>query len=421
MTKQNIETLAVTYGFEIDETGSTNPPLHLSNAYKFKDAGHAKALFDLKAPGYIYTRLNNPTNNILEERINALEGGVGTLAAASGHSAEFMTICALAEAGDEIISSNALYGGTFNMFSHSLRRLGIKVKFADVLNPAEFEALVTDKTKAVFVESISNPGCEIPDFEEISKIAKRHKIPFIVDNTCLTPYLFQPKAFGADIIIHSTTKFLGGHAAVMGGSVTDCGTFDWTSGRFPSFCRPDPSYHGVVYAGDFPQNAFIVKLRTQVLRDIGACQSPFNSYLTLQGIQTLHVRMDRHVQNAAALAEYLKNNAKIAWVKHPSAEGSPFKQAAQKYFKKGCGAVFSFGLKGGYDAGKKLIENVKLCLHATNLGDVRTVITHPASTTHSQLSREEKLKTGISDDLIRISAGIENIDDIIADIEGALI
>ncbi|ACC97847.1 O-acetylhomoserine/O-acetylserine sulfhydrylase [Elusimicrobium minutum Pei191] len=421
MTKQHIETLAVSYGFEIDETGSSNPPLYLSNAYKFNDAKHAKDLFDLKAPGYIYTRLNNPTNNFLEERINALEGGAGTLVTASGHSAEFMTICALAETGDEIISSNALYGGTFNMFSHSLRRLGIKVKFADVSNPAEFENLVTDKTKAIFVESISNPGCEIPDFEQLSKIAKKHKIPFIVDNTCMTPYLFKPKDFGADIIIHSTTKFLSGHAAVMGGSVTDCGTFDWTSGRFPSFCNPDPSYHNIVYAKDFAQNAFIVKLRTQVLRDIGACQSPFNSYLTLQGIQTLHVRMDRHLENTLKLIDYLKNNPKIAWVKYPLVEGNPFKQTAEKYFKKGCGSLFSFGLKGGYEAGKKLIENVTLCLHATNLGDVRTIVTHPASTTHSQLTKEEKQKTAIGDDLIRISVGIENIDDIIADLEKALI
>jgi O-acetylhomoserine (thiol)-lyase len=237
----------------------------------------------------------------------------------------------------------------------------------------------------------------------------------------MTPYLFRPKEAGADIIVHSTTKFLSGHAGVMGGAAVDCGTFDWTSGRFPSFCQPDPSYHGIVYAEAFPQNAFIVKLRAQVLRDIGACQSPFNAYLTLQGIQTLHVRMDRHLQNAVKLVEYLKNNPETAWVKYPSIEGNPFKQAAEKYFKKGFGSVFSFGLKGGYEAGKYLIENVKLCLHAANLGDVRTIITHPASTTHSQLSQEEKIKTGITDDLIRISVGIENISDIIADLEQAVI
>ncbi|MDR1123554.1 MAG: O-acetylhomoserine aminocarboxypropyltransferase/cysteine synthase [Elusimicrobiota bacterium] len=419
MTKQHIETLAVSHGFEIDKTGASNPPLYLSNAYKFQDAKHAEELFALKAEGYIYTRLNNPTNTVLEERINALEGGAGTLATASGHAAEFMTICALAEAGDEIVSSNALYGGTHNMFAHTLRRLGIKVKFANVADPLDFENLITDKTKAIFAESISNPGCEIPDFEAISAVAKKHKVPFIVDNTCMTPYLFRPKDFGADIVINSTTKFLSGQAAAMGGTATDCGTFDWNSGRFESFCQPDPSYHGIIWAKDFPQNAFILKLRAQVLRDVGACQSPFNAYLTLQGLQTLHVRMDRHLENTAKLVEYLKNNPKISWIKYPSIEGNPFRKTAEKYFKKGFGSVFSFGLKGGFEAGKKLIENAKLCLHATNLGDVRTIITHPASTTHSQLSAEEKIKTGVTDDLIRISVGIENIDDIIADLEQA--
>lgn len=417
----HIETLAVAYGFETDETGATNPPLYLSNAYEFKNAQHAKNLFDLKEAGYIYTRLNNPTNAVLEERLNALEGGAGALVTSSGHSAEFMTICALAESGDEIIASNALYGGTFNMFSHSLRRLGIKVKFANVRNTADFESLVTDKTKAIFVESISNPGCEVPDFDGVSQIAKKYKIPFIVDNTCTTPYLFNPKEVGADIIIHSTTKFLCGHANVMGGAVIDCGTFDWTSGRFPAFCNPDPSYHGVVYAKDFPQNAFIVKLRTQVLRDIGACQSPFNSYLTLQGVQTLHVRLDRHIENTKRLVSWLENNPNIAWVKYPSVAGNEFKERAQKYLKKGYGSLFSFGVKGGLEKGKKLIENVKLCIHATNLGDVRTIVTHPASTTHSQLTGQEKLNSGISDDLIRISVGIENIEDIIADLEQALL
>jgi len=414
------ETIAVTAGYEIDATGATNPPLYLSNAYQFQSAAHAKNLFDLKEDGYIYTRLNNPTNAVLEERLNALEGGAGCLVASCGHAAEFMTVCALAESGDEIISSSALYGGTFNMFSHTLRRLGIKVKFARVNKPAEFEKLVTEKTKAVFAESISNPGCEIPDFDAVSKICKKHKIPFIVDNTCATPYLFQPKKHGADIIIHSTTKFLCGNASVMGGAVIDCGTFDWTSGRFPQFCSPDPSYHGIIYAKDFPKNAFIIKLRTQTLRDIGACQSPFNSYLTLQGVQTLHVRMDRHIENTLKLVAWLEKNPKIAWVKYPAVKGNEYQHLAEKYFKGRSGSLLSFGLKGGFGAGKKLIENAKLCLHATNIGDVRTILTHPASTTHSQLSAEEKISSGITDDLIRVSVGIENIDDIIEDIENAL-
>jgi O-acetylhomoserine (thiol)-lyase len=420
MSSLKSETLAVTAGFEIDETGATNPPLYLSNAYAFKDAQHAKDLFDLKAVGYIYTRLNNPTNNALEERINLLEGGAGALVTSCGHSAEFMTICALAGSGDEIISSSALYGGTFNMFSHTLRRLGITVKFADVAKPQDFEKLITPKTKAVFAESISNPGCEIPDFEALSAICKKYKLPFIVDNTCLTPYLFQPKKYGADIIIHSTTKFLCGHAGVMGGAVVDCGTFDWTSGRFTSFCEPDASYHGLVYEKDFPLNAFIIKLRTQTLRDIGGCQSPFNAYLTLQGLQTLHVRMDRHAENTHKLVSWLESSPLISWVKYPTVKGNKYGALAQKYFPKSAGPLLSFGVKGGKEAGKKLIENVKLCLHASNLGDVRTIVTHPASTTHSQLTDEQKINAGITDDLVRISVGIENIEDIIADIEQAL-
>ncbi|MDR0645721.1 MAG: O-acetylhomoserine aminocarboxypropyltransferase/cysteine synthase [Elusimicrobiota bacterium] len=420
MTKLRQETIAVACGFHIDETGATNPPLYLSNAYRFNDAKHAENLFALRENGYIYTRLNNPTNAVLEERLNALEGGVGALVTSSGHAAEFMTVCALGGSGDEIIASNALYGGTFNMFAHSLRRLGIKVNFADIRKSYSFEELITDKTKAIFVESISNPGCEIPDFEVISKTAKKHKIPFIVDNTCLSPYLFRAKEVGADIIVHSTTKCISGHAAVMGGAVIDCGTFDWTSGRFPAFCEADPSYHGVVFAKDFGQNAFITKLRAQVLRDIGACQSPFNSYLTLQGLQTLHIRMDRHIENTLKLVDYLQANPQVEWVKYPTIENNEFKSLAEKYFKKGCGSLLCFGLKGGFERGKRLIERAKLCLHAANLGDVRTIITHPASTTHSQLSAEEKAASGISDNLIRISVGIENIEDIIEDLEQAI-
>ena len=414
------ETLAVTAGFEIDGTGATNPPLYLSNAYKFESAQHAKDLFGLKAYGYIYTRLNNPTNAALENRINALEGGAGCVVSSSGHAAEFMTMLTLAENGDEIISSSAIYGGTFNMFAHTLRRLGVTVKFAPVNKPAEFEKLVTAKTKAVFVESLSNPGGEIPDFDAVSKICKKHKIPFIVDNTCATPYLFRPKKHGADIIIHSTTKFLCGHGSAMGGAVVDCGTFDWASGRFPAFSEPDPSYHGIIYAKDFPQNAFAVKLRTQILRDVGACQSPFNSYLTLQGLQTLHLRMERHLENALKLAARLEKNPKIAWVKYPSLKNSGYKEMADKYFGGKGGSIFSFGVKGGLQAGKKLIENAKLCVHASNIGDVRTILTHPASTTHAQLSDKEKISSGITDDLIRVSVGIEHIDDIIADIENGL-
>ncbi|WP_424244835.1 O-acetylhomoserine (thiol)-lyase [Elusimicrobium posterum] len=418
--KLKFESIAAGAAYKIDETGATNPPLYLSNAYYFKSAEYAKNLFDLKEAGYIYTRLNNPTNNELEDRITQLEGGVGSLVTSCGHSAEFMAICCLCESGDEIISSSALYGGTFNMFSHTLRRLGIKVNFVNVDKPEEFEKAVNEKTKAIFVEAISNPGCEVPDFEEISKIAKKHKLPLIVDNTYLTPYLFNPKQYGADLIIHSTTKYICGHAGVMGGSVTDCGTFDWSSGRFPSFTEADPSYHGVAFHKHFGPAAFIARLRTVTLRDIGGCQSPFNSYLTMQGLQTLHVRMDRHQENTLKIVEFLKNHPKVAFVNYAGDKDNKYFPLTQKYFKKGAGAMLSFEAKGGYEAGKKFIETVKLAIHATNLGDVRTVVTHPASTTHSQLTPEERKKNGVGEGLIRVSIGIENADDIIADFDNAL-
>lgn len=418
--KYKTETLAVVGGTQKDATLATNPAIYMSTAYEYKDAQHAADLFDLKTSGFIYTRLHNPTTSVLEQRIAALEGGAACIATSSGHFAQFFTICAIAKAGDEIVSSSSIYGGTFNMFSKSLKKLGITVKFADINKPEEFEALINDKTKAVFVEVVSNPACDIPPYEELSQICKKHKVPFIVDNTYLTPHLFKPKDFGADIIWHSTTKFLNGHSNAMGGAVVDCGTFDWSSGRFPDFTTESPSYKGVIYTKNFKGCELYAKLLTETMRDLGGCPSPFNSYLTLQGIQTLHVRMDRHLENTKKLVEFLKNHPKIEWVNYPSDPDNKNYALAQKYYPKGAGAVFTFGVKGGFEAGKKLIESVKLCVHTANLGDVRTLVTHPASTTHRQLTPEQRVQYGVPDSLVRISVGIENADDLIQDLEQAL-
>ncbi len=414
------ETLAVVGGTKKDETKATNPAIYMSTAYEYDSAQHAADLFDLKTTGYIYSRLHNPTTTVLEQRIAALEDSPACIATSSGHFAQFMTICAMAKAGDEIVSSSSIYGGTFNMFSKSLKKLGITVKFANINKPEEFDALINDKTKAVFVEVVSNPSCDIPDFEAISAVCKKHKVPFIVDNTYLTPYLFKPKYFGADIIWHSTTKFLDGHSNAMGGAVVDCGTYDWTSGRFPDFTTESPSYKGVVYARDFKACPLYAKLLTETMRDLGGCPSPFNSYLIAQGIQTLHVRMDRHIENTFKVVEFLKKHPKIEWVNYPSDKDNKNYKLAQKYYPKGAGAVFTFGVKGGFDAGKKLIESVKLCVHTANLGDVRTLVTHPASTTHRQLTSEQRAQYGVPDSLVRISVGLEHADDIIADLEQAL-
>ncbi len=419
--KLSIDTIAVHGAYRPDATGSTNPPLYLSNAYKFRDAKHAADLFDLNAEGYIYTRLHNPTTSLLEETVAALEGGVAAVAASTGHFAEFMLLTSLAGKGDEIIASDCLYGGTINMFSSTFRRFGINVKFARQDDPASFEALVTDKTKAVYIEAIANPASDIPDFEAISRIAERHGLPLIVDNTCATPYLFRPVEYGAAAVIHSCTKFLGGHGSVMGGVAVDLGVFDWVaSGRFPEFTEPDPSYHGVVYSKDFGSSALAVKMRAGAMRDVGGSPSPYNSMAILQGIQTLHLRMERHVENTRKLAEWLKGSDRVAWVNYPGLPGNKNFALAEKYFPKGPGAMLTFGVKGGVEAGRRFIEKVSLCVHAANLGDVKTIVTHPASTTHRQLTSRQRVSAGVPDDLIRVAVGIESAEDIISDFEQAL-
>jgi O-acetylhomoserine (thiol)-lyase len=422
MDNLRLETMAMHGAQTPDEaTGSVAVPIYQTTAYRFKDVEHAVNLFDLKEAGYIYTRLNNPTVEVLESRIAMMEGGVAAVAASAGQFAEFMAITTIAQAGDDIVTTNKLYGGTNNLFFHTFKKLGITCIPVDQSDPENFDKAITENTKAIYLESISNPSNDIPDFEAISAIAKKHKIPLIVDNTYPTPYLFRPKEHGADIVIHSITKFLGGHGNSMGGVVVDCGTFDWAgSGKFPGFTEPDPSYHGVKYAESFGNMALAVKMRVQIMRDIGGCLSPINAFLLLQGIETLHVRMDRHVENAKKVAEFLENHPKIEWVNFPDLKNNRNYDAVQKYFPKGTGAMMSFGVRGGLEGGKNFIENLKIGTHLTNLGDTRTLFTHPASTTHRQLSAEQKEAAEITNNMIRTSIGIEAIEDIIAEFEYAL-
>jgi len=422
MSNYSIETLAVHAGHTPDEqTGSSAVPIFQTSAYQFKNTEQAGNLFDLKEAGYIYTRLNNPTVAVLENRIAEMEKGVAAVATSSGHFAEFLTISTIAKAGDEIITTDKLYGGSINLFFHTFKRFGINFIKADQSRPETFEAAITKNTKAIYLEAVSNPLSEIPDFEAITAIAKKHKIPVIVDNTFPTPYLFNPKDHGADLVIHSLTKFLGGHGNSIGGAVVDLGTFDWAgSGRFDEFTTPDPSYHGVIYSESFGSLAFAVKARVQIMRDIGGCLSPFNAFLILQGIETLHLRIKAHVENAQKLAEHLNNHEKVEWVSYPGLTDDANHKLAQKYFPKGVGAILSFGVKGGKKEAAKVIDSLELATHMANLGDAKTLVAHPASTTHRQLSEEAKKQAGIKDEMIRVSVGIENIKDIIADFNHAL-
>ncbi len=422
MSKHRFETIAIHGSYRPDEkTGATQVPIYYSNAYEFKSVEHAVGLFDLDVAGHIYSRLSNPTVEVLENRIAALEGGSAAVAGSAGQFATYMAITTLAGSGDNIVASGKLYGGTYNLFVHTFRSLGIEVRLVDQDDIDAFDRAVDAKTKAIYTESVSNPGSDIPDIEKIAEVAKKHKVPLIVDNTYTTPYLFRPLEHGANIVLHSMTKFIGGHGAAMGGIVVDGGNFDWkASGRFPNLCEPDPSYHGVVYADKFGPMAFAVKMRAGVLRDVGGCLSPMNAFQLLQGLETLHLRMPRHCENAYKLAGYLLSNDKVAWVNYPDLPDNKNYSAVKKYMPKGSGAMMSFGLKGGLEAGKTFIEGVKIAIHATNLGDTRTIVTHPASTTHRQLSAENRVKAGIPDELIRVAVGIENIDDLIEDFEQAL-
>lgn len=422
------ETLCLHGGQVPDPTTlSRAVPIYQTTSYVFKSSEHAANLFGLKELGNIYTRIMNPTTDVLEKRVALLEGGTAGLAVASGQAAITYSILNIASAGDEIVSATSLYGGTYNLFHYTLPKIGINVKFVDPSEPKNFEKEITDKTKAVYIESVGNPKLDIIDYEEVAKIAHKNGIPFIVDNTVTTPYLLRPIDYGADIVVHSTTKFIGGHGTSIGGIIVDSGKFNWNTGKFPGFTEPDPSYHGLVYWDVFKDFAgmgniaFAFKARLQLLRDVGASMSPFNAFLFLQGLETLHLRMERHSENAQKVAEFLENHPKVNWVIYPGLKSHKNYDLAKKYFKKGLyGAIIGFGVKGGLEAGKKLIDSVKLFSHLANIGDAKSLIIHPASTTHQQLTSEERLLTGVTDDFVRLSVGLENVEDIIADLEQAL-
>jgi O-acetylhomoserine (thiol)-lyase len=418
-----------TYGFNTRQlhagqapdptTGSRAVPIYQTTSYQFQNTEHAANLFALKEFGNIYTRIMNPTTDVLEQRIASLEGGVGALAAGSGHAAQTMAILTLCGAGDHIVSSSRLYGGTYNQFNYTFPRLGIDVTFVDPSRPDAFEQAIRPNTKIIYGETLGNPDISVFPFEEVSAIAKQYGIPLVIDNTFATPYLCRPFEWGANIITHSTTKFIGGHGTSIGGVIVDGGNFDWTSGRFDNFTTPDPSYHGLVYA-DLGPPAFILKARVQILRDIGASQAPFNSWLTIQGIETLSLRLDRHVANTQHVAEFLEAHPRVNWVCYPGLKSHVDYERAKKILPKGPGAILGFGIEGGRAAGEKFIDNLKLFSHLANVGDARSLAIHPASTTHSQLTGEEALTAGVTPDFIRLSVGLEDIDDILWDLDQAL-
>ncbi|MEH7633105.1 homocysteine synthase [Bacillus pumilus] len=417
-----LETKAIHAGQELDSaTYSRAVPIYQTSSFGFRDSEHAANLFGLQEPGNIYSRIMNPTNDVFEKRIAELEGGIGALAVSSGQAATTYSILNIAGAGDEIVSSSSLYGGTYNLFAHTLKKLGITVKFVDSSNLEELESAITDKTKAVYAESIGNPKGDILHIEAISAIAHKHHIPLIVDNTLASPYLLRPIEFGADIVVHSATKFIGGHGTSIGGVIVDSGKFPWAdSDKFKGLTEPDPSYHGLTYTEAIGEAAYITKARVQLLRDLGAALSPFNSFLLLQGLETLHLRLERHSENALKTAQFLQDHPLVDWVSYPGLETHESYELAQTYLPKGQGAILTFGISGGREAGKKLIDSVKLFSHLANVGDSKSLIIHPASTTHQQLSEAEQKATGVTPELIRLSVGTEAIEDIIADLEQAI-
>lgn len=418
----SLDTLAVHAGQELDPTTMSRAvPLYQTTSYGFRDAEHAANLFALKEFGNIYTRIMNPTTDVFEKRVAALEGGKAALAVASGQAAITYSILNIAGAGDEIVSGSSLYGGTYNLFSVTLPKIGIRVRFVDPTDPNAFRGAITDRTKALYVESIGNPRGDVADIRAIADIAHEHGIPLIVDNTLPSPYLLRPIEHGADIVVHSATKFIGGHGTSIGGVVVDGGTFDWkASGKFPGLTEPDPSYNGLVYTDAVGPIAYIIKMRVQLLRDMGASLSPFNAFLLLQGLETLHLRMERHSSNALAVAKFLESHEAVTNVNYPGLESHPSYELAQRYMPKGQGAILTFEVKGGVEAGKKLIGAVKLFSHLANVGDSKSLIIHPASTTHSQLEGERLASTGVTPGMVRLSVGTEGIGDIIADLEQAL-
>ena len=419
--KLGFDTIALHGGQEPDPTtGSRAVPIYQTTSYVFKDTDHAANLFALKEFGNIYTRIMNPTWAVLEERITQLEGGVASLVTASGQAAETLAILNIAGAGDHIVSSASLYGGTYNLFHYTLPKLGIETTFVDPSNPENFRAAIRPNTKLVYAESLGNPKNDILDIAPVANIAHDNGLPLFIDNTVATPYLLRPIEWGADVVIHSLTKFLGGHGTSVGGIIVDSGKFDWTSGRFPEFVEPDPSYHGLEFSKTFGPIAYIIKARVQGLRDTGAALSPFNAFLILQGVETLGLRVQRHSDNALAVAKYLQSHPAVSWVNYPGLPDNPTHELASKYLSHGYGAILGFGIKGGAPAAVKFINNVELLSHLVNIGDAKSLVVHPASTTHAQLAPEERLATGVTEDFIRLVVGIEDVNDIIGDIDQAL-
>ncbi len=418
-----IETLALHGGQEPDPTtGARAVPIYQTTSYNFKDTDHAARLFGLEEFGNIYTRIMNPTTDVFEKRIAALDGGVGALGVASGQSATTLALLNIAQAGDEIVSADNLYGGTYNLFHYTFPRLGVNVKFVKSDDLDRLRNAITAKTKAIYAESIGNPKLNVTDLEALANIAHDNGIPLVLDNT-VSPYLLRPIDFGVDIVVYSATKFIGGHGTSIGGVIVDSGKFDWTNGKFPLIADPDPSYHGINFVEALKplgNIAYIIKARVALLRDLGPALSPFNAFIFLQGLETLHLRMPRHSENALAVAEYLEGHPKVTWVNYPGLESSPEKERVKKYLPQGAGGILGFGIKGGIEAGKKFINALQLISHLANVGDAKSLAIHPASTTHQQLSAEEQAATGVTPDYVRLSIGIEHIDDITADIEQAL-
>jgi O-acetylhomoserine (thiol)-lyase len=421
--KLRIESIALHGGQESDPTtGSRAVPIYQTTSYQFKSSEHAANLFGLREFGNIYTRLMNPTTDVFEKRIALLDGGVGALATASGQSAITIALLNIAQAGDEIVSADNLYGGTYNLLHYTFARLGIKVNFVKSNDLNAFQKAITSKTKAIYAESIGNPKLDVADLEGIANVAHKNGIPFILDNT-VSPYILRPIDFGVDIVVYSATKFIGGHGTSIGGVIVDSGKFDWSSGKFPLISEPDPSYHGINFIEALKplgNIAYIIKARVTLLRDLGPALSPFNSFLFLQGLETLHLRLPRHSENALAVAEHLSRHPKVSWVNYPGLKSSPEQERVKKYLRGGAGAILGFGIKGGLEAGKKFIDSLELISHLANVGDAKSLAIHPATTTHQQLSAQEQLATGVTPDFIRLSIGLEHIDDIIADINQAL-
>jgi O-acetylhomoserine (thiol)-lyase len=414
-------TRALHQGFASDPTTHARAvPIYQTTSFTFEDSADAAAPFALQKFGNIYTRIMNPTTDVLEQRVASLENGAMALATASGQAAQFLTITSLLEAGDEIVSSSTLYGGTYTQFDVSFRRLGFSTTFVEPDDPENFRKAITPKTRCIYAETISNPRGNVLDIEAVAKIAHEANVPLIIDNTFATPYLCRPLDYGADIVLHSLTKFMGGHGNSIGGIIVAGNKFDYTKGNFPMLTKPSPAYHGAVFSDLFGPLAFIIRARVEGLRDMGPCISPFNSFLFLQGIETLGMRMDRHVSNALAVAEHLEQHPLVSWVRYPSLKSSPYYAMAQKYTPKGAGAVFSFGIKGGYEAGRKFVDSLKMFSHLANVGDARSLVIHPSSTTHQQLTADQQAAAGVTPDLIRLSIGLEDIEDILWDLDQAL-